>query len=602
MRALEKDRARRYATVAAFADDLQAFLDDRPVSASPPSARYVLSKFVRRNRAMVVGGVLVALSLVGGTIGTGWGLVWALDERERAADAALEAEVNATRERDEALRQLSRAEEYKAVVNDMLAGISMDVAGEMDTQLLERILALTSDKVLGGEVEDELVAAELHDVLGSAYFGLQVLDRSERHAQLAFEVWQRGGEAREHERLAVERLIALIEMGQGSVDAAVARFEALRPRFEAVEGPAALGTLQLLGDLAHGLVLVDRLEDSVRVSEELLARIDATDGLDPRLRLIAIDTLTGALRGLDREEDAIERLEPALRDADRELGRLSPTTVMLAGRLGGALLATGRTERGIELLQRHHDDALRIMDADHPLAIEAGTRLGMGLGKVGRMDEALVLLEEAVRLGEARLGPLHPDHLSNVMHLALYLGAAKELERASALGARAVAGFREVFGPWHPETDDARSVLLLIESDAQDAAAALAVSDEILASLEHGIVRDPRALHGLHTDRTRWLFAERRVDEALASYRRARELGDELGVAPTTSTFSALASAGSVCMADDRFDDAIAIYEEGIALAEELFGANHRNALGLRTNLGICLRDTGRTEEAVEHM
>src|SRR5262249_54053799 len=50
MKALEKDRSRRYETASAFAADVQRYLHDEPVQACPPSARYRLRKFVRRNR------------------------------------------------------------------------------------------------------------------------------------------------------------------------------------------------------------------------------------------------------------------------------------------------------------------------------------------------------------------------------------------------------------------------------------------------------------------------------------------------------------------------------------------------------------------------
>jgi len=100
MKALDKDRNRRYETASAFAADVQRYLNDEPVLACPPSAWYRLRKFARRNRsALTIGSVsLAAVVLVLGSIG------WVLrdhaarDEgaaRDRAArEAALDAEVN----------------------------------------------------------------------------------------------------------------------------------------------------------------------------------------------------------------------------------------------------------------------------------------------------------------------------------------------------------------------------------------------------------------------------------------------------------------------------------------------------------------------------
>ena len=70
MKALEKDRNRRYETANALAADVQRYLADEPVLAVPPSAGYRLRKFVRRNRPQVLAASLVLLALVVGIAGT----------------------------------------------------------------------------------------------------------------------------------------------------------------------------------------------------------------------------------------------------------------------------------------------------------------------------------------------------------------------------------------------------------------------------------------------------------------------------------------------------------------------------------------------------
>ena len=75
MRALEKERARRYDTANSLADDVRRFLDDEPVSACPPSSFYRFRKFASRYRTAVVMGSLVAAALIAGFIGTGTGLI-----------------------------------------------------------------------------------------------------------------------------------------------------------------------------------------------------------------------------------------------------------------------------------------------------------------------------------------------------------------------------------------------------------------------------------------------------------------------------------------------------------------------------------------------
>src|SRR5262249_55894419 len=81
MKALEKDRARGYATSAGFAADLKRSLADEPVQAARPSAAYRLRKFARRNRGAVAAAGVVALAVVAGVAGTAWQAVRATGER-----------------------------------------------------------------------------------------------------------------------------------------------------------------------------------------------------------------------------------------------------------------------------------------------------------------------------------------------------------------------------------------------------------------------------------------------------------------------------------------------------------------------------------------
>lgn len=85
MKALEKDRTRRYMTVAEFASDLERFLRQEPVSAGPPSTAYLLRKSLQRHRGVVMAGGLVFIAL-------GIGLLVAMKQAERAEAARTEVD------------------------------------------------------------------------------------------------------------------------------------------------------------------------------------------------------------------------------------------------------------------------------------------------------------------------------------------------------------------------------------------------------------------------------------------------------------------------------------------------------------------------------
>src|SRR5262249_47056464 len=82
MKALEKDRSRRYETANGFGADVRRYLADEPVQACPPSAWYRLRKFVRRNQRPVLAGGLVLLAMVVGIVGTIWQAMAATRERD----------------------------------------------------------------------------------------------------------------------------------------------------------------------------------------------------------------------------------------------------------------------------------------------------------------------------------------------------------------------------------------------------------------------------------------------------------------------------------------------------------------------------------------
>jgi serine/threonine protein kinase/WD40 repeat protein len=110
LKALEKDRSRRYESANGFARDIQNYLAGEPVQAVPPSTGYRLKKFVKKNKGRVTAGTVVLLALVAGTVAAGIGLV----EARRQRDDANVARDQATRARGEADRELNNATQANA--------------------------------------------------------------------------------------------------------------------------------------------------------------------------------------------------------------------------------------------------------------------------------------------------------------------------------------------------------------------------------------------------------------------------------------------------------------------------------------------------------
>ncbi len=110
MKALEKDRTRRYETANGLANDIRRYLNDVAVVACPPSAGYRFRKFARRNKAALTTALLVAAALVVGLFGTGWQAVRATRAKHDAQSEQARA-VLAWKQADEQREQAVEAEE-----------------------------------------------------------------------------------------------------------------------------------------------------------------------------------------------------------------------------------------------------------------------------------------------------------------------------------------------------------------------------------------------------------------------------------------------------------------------------------------------------------
>ena len=136
MKALEKDRNRRYESASAFAADVQRYLADEPVLACPPSAAYRLRKFARRNQRALLTLGLVAATLVVGTVVSIWQAIRAT-QAEAMAQQRLEAEKAARKEAMANFRKARQAvDEYFTLISQSNL---LDVPGlqPLRKQLLE---------------------------------------------------------------------------------------------------------------------------------------------------------------------------------------------------------------------------------------------------------------------------------------------------------------------------------------------------------------------------------------------------------------------------------------------------------------------------------
>jgi serine/threonine protein kinase/Flp pilus assembly protein TadD len=171
MKALEKDRTRRYESAGAFGADVQRYLNGEPVTASPPSARYRFGKFARRHKGRLAAAGLLLLALVGVGGGVGW------VARDRAARQAILAE-GVARALDEA-RAFCRRDRLADASSSVKRAEELLAGGEGGEELPERVGRARADVAMAALLEEiRLAKAEVED----GHFDFAGADRRYRDA------------------------------------------------------------------------------------------------------------------------------------------------------------------------------------------------------------------------------------------------------------------------------------------------------------------------------------------------------------------------------------------------------------------------------------
>jgi eukaryotic-like serine/threonine-protein kinase len=246
-KALEKDKARRYASAAELAADITHYLKDEPILAQPPTTRYQLQKFARRHKAIVAGIAAVFVVLMGGVIVSTWQAVRAsraetaaLRDRDRATTAertatvardealdakglAVAAEGQAKLERDKAVAEKERADTESATakaVGEFLqknlfeqvtggaqrgAGPDLSISGALDR---------AAARIDGAFDTQPLVEAGVREAIASSYVSLSNFDKAALHAERALALRRRAQGEEDKDVLKAMRLVAAVYSNQ----------------------------------------------------------------------------------------------------------------------------------------------------------------------------------------------------------------------------------------------------------------------------------------------------------------------------------------------------------------------------------------------------
>ena len=459
MKALAKERDRRYSTASELAADVQRFLTGEPVSAGPPTAVYRLRKLVSRYRGPLLAVGVVLLGLIIGVMGLSHGLIAAANER----DAAVESRLDSDAMNRFLIETLALTD--PAITNNPNASVR---------ELLDRAAARAGD-VLDGRPWAE---AGVRATIGRAYLTLGESELSEANLRRALElydqlddvddlvlyraVWHLTGVAFDLERPdSWELAHRARQLGHACVEASSPR---LADELRAFTGGVEAGTNR------ENRSSMDGAQAAFTRSLEL-AREDLPPG-DPLWPVLSDTYLAGCLAMWysPHEAEAERFYEEAYRIRRDELGAVHFDTATILAFYIGFLNRIGRPEKA-EGLTRDAVDAMRAATDDgNPNLAFLESLLGETLTMLGRYPEAEDLLVESHELIVGQLGDdessfLAVDSLGRVVALYDAWQKTDDLARWRARLARVAATSRQP-QPWQivrkafgPEVQDLLDVL-----------------------------------------------------------------------------------------------------------------------------------------------
>jgi tetratricopeptide (TPR) repeat protein len=459
MKALEKDRSRRYETANGLARDIQRYLADEVVEARPPSAGYRLRKFVRRNKGRVIAAGLVVLALVLGMIGTSWGLVRARQERDKAIES--ENAERAAREHEEEQRKY--AEAIAAFVrDDFLALTSVEGqyrfgggpedAGLSKDTTLRQLLDRAAGKLSQRRDLDPRTETELNWIVGVNYRALGEANRAVPYLERCVALRRQVLGPDEELTLNAQNSLGVAYAAAGKLDLALPILEETLRLRKAKLGLDHPDALQSMNNLAAAYQDAGKPDLIPPLSSEALRLSRARLGPDHPHTLAALNNQAAAYRAAGKLGLALPLLEEALSLTRIKLGPDHPDTLTLMNNLASAYWSADRLDRAIPLFEEALELQRTKLGPDHPDTLLTFGNLAMNYRDAGRLSEALPLLEEAYRASRKKLGPDHPRTLTLMNNLASGYWSAHRLDRSIPLFEEALERREKILGRDHPHT------------------------------------------------------------------------------------------------------------------------------------------------------
>jgi serine/threonine protein kinase len=426
LKALEKDRTRRYASPSDLAADIGRLLRNEPVNAHAPGAMYRAGKYIRRHTLGVALAALAVLLLIGFAI---------------AQSVALR---RVTRERDRADRITEFMTGIFRVPNPSIA--------RGNTVTARELLDKGATQVNAGLGNDPELQAKMIYTMANTYYGLGLYPKTQSLLEQALQIQQRVLGPRHRDTLRSESYLAAVQADLGHPAQAEKLARDTLDTDRKVLGSTDADTLVASFRLATILRMDGHTAEAEKLYRELLPNEQRVFGPEDSRTLRTMGNLGGALVDEGRLPEAEKMARDTLAIQRRVLGPDHPNTLHTMALLSVIVLNEGHLAEAEQLYRDTFAACTRVLGPENPVTLNAMGGLANVLTQEGHDKEAEALQRKTIEIQRRVLGPEDPETLISQGLLAQTLDDEERSREAEQLFRETAATESRVLGPDNQRT------------------------------------------------------------------------------------------------------------------------------------------------------
>jgi len=440
LKALEKDRPRRYGSPADLAADIGRYLNHEAVLAVPPSAAYKARKFARRHRgALATAGAFVLVLMLAAAVSI-WQSVLATKQRERAdREAAVAQAVNDFLQND-LLAQASAAKQSGP-------GIKPDPHLEVRTALDRAAVRIAGKFSHQPEVE-----AAIRDTIGRTYMDLGLYPEARMQLERTLDLYRRVLGANNIKTLKTIGVLGWVAYFQGRYTDAEALLRQAVQISRRVLGPEHVNTLSSMSHLGNVYWAEGKFAQAEAIQGRTLEIRRRVLGPEHPETLSSMNNLANAYASESRYPEAEALYAKILEIQRRVLGSEHPQTLDSMNNLANVYNYQGKYARAEALHSQTLEIKRHVLGSTNDDTLDSMNNLADVYHAEGKYAQAEALDRETLEIKRRVLGNDHPATLISMINLAEAYAAEGKYAQAEDLFDRTLAVSRRVLGPEHPNT------------------------------------------------------------------------------------------------------------------------------------------------------